>query len=149
MARVTLALFAACLLTACNSPKTMTGEVNFAAASEPGTLLVHAAGYGSTQQEALINAEQNAFNNLIFKGIPGSQYRLPMVGNDAGIRKTHEKYFQNLIDQKGYKAFMMSSEPGSFKARKGAKNLLATVKINVDALRRDMEQQNVLRKLGY
>lgn len=137
------------LAIACNSSKTMTGEVNYSGTSEPGTILLTAAGYGATRIAATGNAETNAFNNLIFHGIPGSQQRLPMVSDEKTARREHAAYFQQLLDHQGYKAFLMVSDPQSgFDLTPTGKNLLVKIKINVDALRRDMEQQGVLRKFG-
>jgi hypothetical protein len=138
------------LLTSCNSSRINTGEVNYLAPSEKGTILVSAAGYGTSKPDAIGNAESNAFNNLIFRGIPGSQHQLPMVQNEGEVRKQHSTYFSNLLDSGGYKTFMMTSEEqsGFVAARKNQKNILIKVKINVDALRRDMEQQGVIRKFG-
>lgn len=138
------------LVAACNSSKTMTGEVNFLSATEPGTVYVSAGGYGLTKPEAIANAERNAFNCLIFRGVPGSQYRQPMVSDENAARKAHGRYFQQLIEGDGYRAFLMSSEIRSdFQVRRHRNNLTSAIKINVDALRRDMENQNVIRKLGY
>lgn len=137
-------------VAACNSNKTITGEVNFLNATEPGTLYVSAGGYGLTRPEAIANAERNAFNCLIFRGVPGSQYRLPLVSDERAARKAHGRYFEQLLEGDGYRSFLMSSEIRSdFQARLHRNNLTAAVKINVDALRRDMENQNVIRKLGY
>ncbi len=138
------------LLASCNSSKMSTGEVNYLSSSEQGTLLVSAAGYGASKAAAIANAEAAAFKNLIFRGIPGSQYHLPMVPDEASARKHHGSYFTKLLDGSGYKSFLMLSEEMSAfsPARKNQKNILMKVKINVDALRRDMEQNGVVRKFG-
>jgi hypothetical protein len=144
-----LYMFTLLLLNACNSAKTISGEVNFIAAPEPGTVMVSAGGYGPTKPLAIQNAEANAFNTLIFKGIPGSQQQLPMVSDELNSRKKQAAYFDALLSG-GYKPFLMLSESQSDYAagRKGRKNISQRVKINVDALRRDMEQHGVTRKFG-
>ncbi|MEK7253209.1 MAG: hypothetical protein AAB316_00560 [Bacteroidota bacterium] len=136
------------LFSQCNSSKTLTGEVNYLTDSELGTVLVSAAGYGASKSQAVSNAETNAFNTLIFNGIPGSQYRLPMV--EASEKGKHKTYFYRLLDEQGYKSFLMLSEPQTAFSggRKNQKNILVKVKINVDGLRRDMEQAQVVRKFG-
>lgn len=140
----------ALLLPSCNSSKISTGEVNYISSSEKGTIMVSAAGYGKSKPDAINNAETSAFKNLIFRGIPGSQYQLPIVPNEAEARKQHNTYFENLLANGKYKSFMMLSEELSAfsPANKNQKNILMKVKINVDALRRDMEQQGVVRKFG-
>lgn len=146
-----LVLFSLTILmaTACNSARTISGEVNFISAPEPGTVLVSAGGYGPTKPQAISNAEVNAFSTLIFKGIPGSQQQLPMLPDEATSRKKHSAYFDQFF-KGGYKPFMMLSEAQSSYAagRKGRKNITQRVKINVDALRRDLETNGITRKFG-
>jgi hypothetical protein len=138
-------------LMACNSPKTITGEVSYAGSKEPGTISLSVAGYGRTKKEAIENAERNAFYNLLFKGIPGSQYALPMVPGGADAQPKHKKYFDNLLEQKGYKLFMMSSDLQSdFQPiKRASENVMNLVKIDVTSLRRDLESNQIIRKLGY
>ena len=144
-----LLLLSVCFWTACNSARTISGEVNFIASPEPGTVLVSAGGYGPTKPQAILNAEANAFNTLIFKGIPGSQQQLPMVPDEAASRKKNAAFFDQFLNG-GYKPFMMLSESQSSYAagRKNRNNITQRVKINVDALRRELEQRGVVRKFG-
>jgi hypothetical protein len=138
-------------LAACSSPKTITGEVNFVASPEVGTLQLSAAGYGRTKKEAIENAERNAFYNLLFKGIPGSQYNLPLVPEPATAQKTHKKYFNQLLEEGRYKQFMMGSDlqTGFAPIRRGSENAKNLVKIDVTGLRRDLESNQIIRKFGY
>jgi hypothetical protein len=139
------------VLLACNSPKTFTGEVNYVGSKEPGTLLLNAAGYGRTKKEAIENAERNAFTNLIFKGIPGSQYSLPLVPQGDEAKQKYMPYFKALLEQEGYKKFMMSSDlqTGFAPIKRGSENAVNLVKIDVTSLRRDLESNNIIRKFGY
>lgn len=136
-------------LVACNSARTISGEVNFISSPEPGTVLLSAGGYGPTKPQAISNAEANAFSTLIFKGIPGSQQQLPMLPDETASRKKHSAYFDQFF-KGGYKPFMMLSESQSSYAagRKGRKNISQRVKINVDALRREFENRGITRKFG-
>jgi hypothetical protein len=149
--RITLLPFAIYLLIlGCTAKKVYSGEVNYLSATEPGTLFVSAAGYGETKANAIGNAEVNAFNTLIFKGVPGSQHHMPMLKDEAAARSEFKSYFDNLLYKNGYKAFMMLSEAKTDYQLTGRnqKNILVDVKINVAALRREMEQHGVLRKFG-
>jgi hypothetical protein len=151
MKHFSTALFSLTLLlfTACNSAKTISGEVNFIASPEPGTVMVSVGGYGPSKPQAIRNAEANAFSTLIFKGIPGSQQQLPMVPDEKTSRQQHGDYLEQFFNG-GYKPFMMLSESQSAYAagRKGRKNITQRVKINVDALRRELEQRGIVRKFG-
>jgi hypothetical protein len=132
------------------SPK-LTGESTLAGTSEQGTILLQSQGYGNTKANALENAEINAFNNVVFKGIPGSAYRVPLIDNEQNAKQTHNDYFQQLFSEKKYKAFLLSSSAQSdFKLKtSGQSNLTSLVKIDVQALRKDMEQKGVIRKFGF
>lgn len=136
---------------ACSSPKTITGEVNYAGNSEPGTLLLNTAGYGRTKKEAIINAEKNAIYNVLFKGIPGTQYALPLVADGESVLKKQKKYFDLLLDGEGYKRFMMLSDQqtGFVPMTSGSENIQNRVKIDVTSLRRDLETNQIIRKFGY
>lgn len=144
-----LALIA--VILACNSPKTLTGEVNYLGSPENGTIEVNAAGYGRTKKEAISNSERNAFYNLLFKGIPGSQYALPMVTDAENVKKQHPKYFTQLLDEGGYKRFMMRSDlqTGFAPIQRGSENAVNRIKIDVTGLRRDLESNQIIRKFGY
>ena len=136
------------LLLACASKK--TGETTYAGTSESGTIILNASGYGLLKATAIENAEMNAFNNLIFRGIPGSQYQLPMIENEQKAKSEHAEYFDKLLVQKKYKAFLLStvSESDLNLNLSKQKTISVGLKINVNALRRDMEQNGVLRKFG-
>ncbi len=140
---------ATCLLFACVSPK-KTGESLYAGSSESGTILLKSSGYGILKGSAIQNAEINAFNNLIFRGIPGSQYSLPMIENEQQAKSEHKDYFNNLYEQKRYKSFLLStaSESDLNINLSSQKTITIETKINVNALRRDMEQNGVIRKFG-
>ena len=142
-------LLAICLLFACVSAK-KTGETLYAGNSESGTILLKSSGYGVLKGAAIQNAEINAFNNLIFRGIPGSQYSLPMIENEQQAKSDFKNYFTNLYEQKRYKAFLLStaSETDLSLNLSREKTISIETKINVNALRRDMEQNGVIRKFG-
>ena len=142
--------FALIGLISCSIHKTTTGEVQHLGGGEKGTVRVQAAGYGVTKFLALENAEKNAFEALLFRGIPGSVFNKPMINNESETRALHSDWFRTFFDERGYKAYLMSSTSRSdfelMKVRQ--KNLDATIKINVHALRSAMEQAGVIRKFG-
>lgn len=144
-------IFSILTIFSCSSPKTITGEVNYLGSKETGTIDVNAAGYGRTKKEATENAERNAFHNLLFKGIPGSQYALPLVPDGENAQKLHKKYFNDLLTQDGYKRFMMTSslQSGFKPISKGQENVTNQIRIDVTSLRRDLESNHIIRKFGY
>ncbi len=134
----------------CNSPKSFTGETTYKGSSEKGTVLLSTAGYGQSKALALENAEINAFKVLLFKGVPGSQYNIPMIKDEAKARQQYQSFFEQFFDGQGYKTFLMISKPTSKydPLTNRSKNLKADIKINVQSLRKTLEKEGVIRKFG-
>ena len=58
---------------------------------------------------AINDAERQAFETILFKGIPGSTQKNALIENQGKAREDHKSYFENFFDQNGYKSFVMSS----------------------------------------
>ncbi len=134
------------------SPKLLpySGEVNFLYKEAQGTIAVKSTGYGKTQNDAVTDAQKNAFKVILFKGIPGTELNVPLIENENEAKSNHDSYFKKLLDQGFYKTFMMSStESSNLIQIKGGKKITVDVKINYNSLRKDLEQNQVIRKFGY
>ncbi len=134
------------------SPKIQNyyGEVNFLYKEAQGTIAVKSAGYGKNQTEAVADAQINAFKVLLFKGLPGTDLNIPLIENENDASLKHVDYFKKFFEQKNYKTFMMSSTVSSNLIKmKGTKKITVDVKINYFSLRKDLEQNNIIRKFGF
>jgi hypothetical protein len=128
-----------------------SAEANYLSGSE-GTVTVRAVGIGTTRKNAILDAEQKIFDVLFFRGLPESTQKLPLVGSNEMEEKTrHKNYFDTFYNGQRYRTFVMSSIPvGSLsKYQKGQKMISVDVKINLNALQRDLETFGVIRKFGY
>jgi hypothetical protein len=127
-----------------------SGEVNFLYKEAQGTIAVKSTGYGKDRPSAVADAQINAFSILLFKGIPGTELNVPLVDNEAEARSKKADYVKRLLEQGYYKSFMMSSTESSnlIKVR-GGKKISVDIKINYNSLRKDLEQNGVVRKFGY
>ena len=115
-----------------------------------GTIAVKSTGYGKTQNDAVTDAQKNAFKVILFKGIPGTELNVPLIENENEAKSNHDSYFNKLFDQGFYKTFMMSStESSNLIQIKGGKKITVDIKINYNSLRKDLEQNQVIRKFGY
>jgi hypothetical protein len=144
-------LFSLSLTISCSKKALPSGEVNYVSGNA-GTITMRAIGNGSNEQEAINDAEKRAINVICFRGLPESEQKTALIGtNEAGEIEKHKLYFEKFFDQKRYKTFIMSSIPVSdlVKQNGGTKSLAADVKINLGALRNDLEQNNVIRKFGF
>jgi hypothetical protein len=127
-----------------------SAEVNYLSGTEQ-TVSVRVIGVGSNEEQAIINAEQKVFDVLFFRGLPESQQKMPMVGSDESVeRLKNKKYFDKFYDGKRHKTFVMSSIPvsGLTKVNSG-KSITVNVKVNLSALRSDLETSGLIRKFGF
>ena len=112
----------------------------------------HPLFFGNNEYKALANAEKNAIEAILFRGIPNSQFRDPLVSvNEIEAHKTFPKYFDSLLGDGRYKTFLLSSIPtcAAQQYKGGKKTITTDVKINIRALRADLEQQGIIRKFGF
>lgn len=109
--------------------------------------------YGKDAKNAAANAKLSAIKTVLFRGIPGSNLvENPMVGVDeAEIQKKHSKYFDELFGKGRYESFILSDVAVSSFAKDATKKKSITLdlKVNLKALRSDLEQHNVIRKFGF
>lgn len=146
-------IFFIALIVFCScSPKiqTYTSEVNFLYKEAQGTIAVKSTGYGKNQSDAVMDAQKNAFKVILFKGLPGTELNVPLIENENDAKLKHAAYFKKFFDEGNYKTFMMSSTESSNLIKiKGTKKINVDLKINYNSLRKDLEQQQVIRKFGY
>ncbi len=127
-----------------------TAKVNYLSSSD-GTITMRAIGNGENQQEAITNAEKNSFEVLFFRGLPGSEQKIALIGiNETEAKQKYQSYFDKFYNEQRYKTFLLSSIPANNLMNNGRyKSIAVDIKINVTALRKDLEQFNVIRKFGY
>jgi hypothetical protein len=142
------------VIYSCSSSKqtltTPSAEVNFLSSID-GTITMRANGIGKSEGEAIGDAMFNAFDVLFFRGLPESEQKNALIGtNENEAREQYKEYF-NAFYKGRYKTFVMSSVPTSdlIKYTGGEKGIAIDVKINVVSLRKDLEQNNIIRKFGF
>ncbi len=148
---VIVILISLSITTSCSKKTLPSSEVNYISENN-GTITIRATGNGKNKREAISEAEKNAINVLFFRGLPESRHKIALIGtNESQEIEKHAQYFENFYTQNRYKTFIMSSIPVSDFAKKneGAKSLTLDVKVNLVALRRDLEQNNIIRKFGF
>lgn len=143
-------LLSLAITSSCSKKTIPTAEVNFLSGND-GTVTVRAIGTGVNQQEAIGDAEKNAINVLLFRGLPESEQKTALIGTNESVEvEKHKPYFEKFYAQKRYKTFIMATIPVSDFAKKGgSKSLTVDIKINLIALRKDLEQNNIIRKFGF
>ena len=128
-----------------------TAKVNFLEESD-GTITARAIGVGSTQDDAINDAEKNTFDVILFRGLPNSDQKTALIGTDESEEKVrHKEYFKQFYLERRYKTFLMSSVPTSslVEYEGGEKSIGVDIKINLISLRKDLEQNDIIRKFGF
>lgn len=140
------------VLTNCSSGKNISTGVDFVSETN-GVLKLRSTGSASTIKNAAIDAEFNAIKLVLFRGIPGSSISSPLLSTDEkNIIEQHKQYFNSFFNEKRYVTFIKSSENAvKIKSNKvkNVKNVLLVVEINIQSLKKDLEQFGVIRKFGY
>ncbi len=135
----------------CSKKTIPSAEVNYVSGNE-GTIIMRSIGVGSNQMEAIADAEKSAINVILFRGLPESVQKIALIGtSESEEMDKHKGYFEKFYNQKRYKTFIMSSIPVSdlIKQNGGQKSIAADVKVNLVSLRKDLEQNNIIRKFGF
>lgn len=135
----------------CSEKLIPSAEVNYVSGNE-GTITMRSIGVGTNQMEAIANAEKIAINVILFRGLPESIQKTALIGtSESEEMDKHKDYFEKFYSQNRYRTFIMSSIPVSnlIKQNGGQKSIAADVRVNLVALRKDLEQNNIIRKFGF
>lgn len=119
--------------------------------SDKETITLRVTTYASKVRKAIESAEVEAIKAVLFRGVPGSQQKTPLAGaNEAAFYKKYPDYFQSFFNEKRYCSFVISSIPQTEFAKDITKKKCITmdIKVNLNALRIDLEQQSIIRKFG-
>lgn len=140
------------LIWACKTTVPSTGEVVYKGVENKGDVLaMEVRGYGTDERDAIFNAEKRGVEVLLFQGIPGSPYSSPMVV-DVSLRNSKSAYFSKLLDERGYQSFVIESKPigkAVYDKINRKKSINIQMKLNVLALRKELELNNASKKFGF
>jgi len=151
---ILLSIATALALSACSpkmSPGIYSGYVRYDGTPTVGIVSLTTTGFGKNQAESSEDAMAGAFYTLLFKGVPGSAYELPMVPHED--EKKNDPTIVELLNG-GFHSFVtadvLQNQEIMVKKNDGVKGKMTThlVSINCDALRRHLEQHAVISKFG-
>lgn len=114
------------------------------------SISMRVVGFGQKSNEPQDYAELQAIKVLLFRGLPNSQQKEPLVSvteNDA--ENIHKEYFKSLFEGR-YKSFIVNSKPSSDvqKIERNKYQQTFDIIVNIKALRADLESNGVIRKFG-
>ncbi len=126
-----------------------SAEVNYLS-GDAQTVTVRSVGFGKNVDKATLDAEQKVFEVLFFRGLPESVQKMPLAGsNESEVKSKHKQYFDDFFNKQRHATFVMSAIPVSEAKVKGGRTVTLDVRVNVSALRNDLEASNVIRKFGF
>ena len=116
---------------------------------DANSITLRCNGYGKTEADALADAGKYAVEQLLFRGVPNSSQRNPLIGTDeATARENQKSYLADLFDNERYLSFLTLTIPVDGGKERGKYWTVADITINLRALRTDMEQAGLIRKFG-
>ncbi len=128
-------------------PFERTGAVEYVS-GDKNTVTLASTATASGDTEGIYYCERNALENLLFRGIPGSNQENPMIENEGQAYSNARNALDDLILRDGYRKFLIQSYmDDSYKAGK-AKTRRQIVKFDLQALRKHLEGAKIIRKFG-
>jgi hypothetical protein len=138
------------LVTSCSTPKEYTyfrtGEV-LCVENDSRLVTVSSLHHGSSAAQAQMFAERNALENLLFKGIAGC-YEVPIVADEQASIQTHKAFYDWLITGREYERYITDRTANPTSSSGGLVTINMTITFDVQALRKEMERQGVIKKFG-
>jgi hypothetical protein len=135
-------------LTNCKSSK-FTGQTTLLENTVSGQLAVKASGYGSGKGVSVKNAIENAFRNILLRGIPGSNQSTPLLGkNSEKTYKANKRFLDNMLENE-INSFVLeqkNSKYNFFSINDPSSEV--ELLINLAALRSHLEQNGIIRAFG-
>jgi hypothetical protein len=138
------------MLTAgCSGPKFYAYHLQNLPHTEQGTIYLETTGIGKSEDDAYNNAAMQAFNTVLFKGIPGSLQPQPMIDDEARAKGEHKQIIECFGNFDCYNRFVSSSEKTGVPQRvKDGISVDLKIKINLRTLKSYLEDNNVIRHFG-
>lgn len=144
-------LFLLLVLAGCSTSR---GFYTYRVASLPdadeGTIYIDATGLSGSEQDADNNAAYNAFNAILFNGVPNSVQKQPLVDDEAKAKSEHADIINCFRTFECYSRFIITTEKVGL-PQKLSNGIAVDVKfkINLTELRKYLEQNHVIRKFGF
>ncbi len=146
-----IALILIVLLASCGSTSYGNFDsamVNYVSNNGQQSLTVSSSQVGGNQDEAIFFAKRLAFQNLFFRGISNSPFHKPLIGiNEQEESRKHKDYLTTFYNQRMGTFITYSSESVS-KVKGGGKLARVDMTINMLALKKDLEEHQIIRKFG-
>lgn len=110
-----------------------------------GVLMLSVSEYNVKKTDAITQAIKDAYFQILFRGIPGSkENKQALLRTDENVVNVQRKYYDNMIDGGRLYSFINYSSLSYYKK----KEAIVKLSVNIKALIKDLEQNNLYRRLG-
>lgn len=135
-----------CFILTCCSDYLWAQEVSIEG-ENGGIITLSVTEHKIRKKKAIDRAVQDAFFQLMFRGVPGSaEYSRPLLGTDENTQSSRRQYYDNLINSgRAYTFINYSNLNRYYYYRREA---IVVLSINVQALTTDLESKNIYRRFG-
>ena len=150
MKYISLILVIGIMIWSCGStvPTTTTGETT-KSVERAGSITISAKGYGEKEASAINHAKEQAFINLLFRGVANTSFSDGgMVGNEKAARSKNPDYFNDFFENKGLNKFIIKTRQVELFSKKD-KSVKCNITINTKSLRNNLTQNGVIREFGF
>ena len=135
----------ACQTTKQIIPYQRTGEVIFVKQPSVGTVVLESNAYASDRATGIFYAEKNVFENLFFKGIPGSPQQTPMIPDEEKAIYGHRNFFKRFFNSNEYRKYTIESVLVDEKKNSSGVMVTQEITIDLDALRKLLKKEQIIK----
>ncbi len=128
-------------------PYQRTGEVS-AVSHERSIIKVQSSSKAANDDAAVNFAERQAFENILYKGIPNSNQEVALIGSETKAWADNKLVMKSLITDRGYLQYIISSKTVDLVRENGVSFVKQNVEIDLAALRKYLERESVIKKFG-
>lgn len=138
------------LLFSCRSLEDYQSNVGIIKKHDSFTYSFSGQGFSKNLDECQTEAEKNVFEVILFRGISGTDLQNPLVENEQVSKDNHQEFYKDFFDKKGYRAYISSQVVLTNNPRpaKGGYTCNVEFKVNLNALKTNLEQNGIIRKFG-
>ena len=110
-----------------------------------GVLMLSVTEYKVKKKEAIKLAIVDAYQQILFRGIPGSkEYRRSLLGSEEQLTEKQKEYYDRMVNGGRIYSFINYSYLERYKRKEAVVKLT----INMQALIDDMERNNLYKRFG-
>lgn len=120
------------------------GNIEFVS-SEKNTITVETKSFAENYNKAISFSEINALENILYRGIPGSNQENPMI-NERDVK--NNKALNDLIFNDGYRKFLINSSNLNYQKSNGLFYITQEIKFDLNSIRKYLEDNGIIRKFG-